>query len=98
MGGRVRDHAELDAADQAFWDRAGPAARFEASIELAFTLWSLRHPDEPAPDLVEMLSAFADAGVQYLVIGGPAVSLHARPRSTKDLDVWLDAAPDNIER
>jgi hypothetical protein len=48
------------------------------------------------PDLVEMLSAFADAGVRYLIVGGHAASLHARPRSTKDLDVWLDAAPDNI--
>ncbi|HEY1695520.1 MAG TPA: DUF6036 family nucleotidyltransferase [Polyangiaceae bacterium] len=48
------------------------------------------------PDLVAMLSAFADAGVRYLVVGGHAVGLHARPRSTKDLDVWLDAAPENI--
>jgi predicted nucleotidyltransferase len=50
------------------------------------------------PDLVEMLSAFEDAGVRYLVIGGHAVSLHARPRTTKDLDLWLDAAPENIGR
>ncbi|WP_437720133.1 hypothetical protein [Sorangium sp. So ce861] len=41
---------------------------------------------------------FADAGVRYLVIGGHAVSLHARPRTTKDLDLWLDAAPENIGR
>jgi predicted nucleotidyltransferase len=50
------------------------------------------------PDLVEMLSVFADSGVRYLVIGGHAVSLHARPRTTKDLDLWLDAAPENIGR
>jgi hypothetical protein len=50
------------------------------------------------PDLVAMLSAFADAGVRYLVVGGHAVGLHARPRSTKDLDVWLDATPENIRR
>jgi hypothetical protein len=50
------------------------------------------------PDLVEMLSVFADCGVRYLVIGGYAVSLHSRPRSTKDLDLWLDPARDNIER
>jgi hypothetical protein len=48
------------------------------------------------PDLVEMLSEFAGAGVRYLVVGGHAVSLHARPRTTKDLDLWLDAAPDNV--
>jgi hypothetical protein len=50
------------------------------------------------PDLVEMLSAFAEAEVRYLVVGGHAVSLHARPRTTKDLDLWLDAAPENIGR
>ena len=50
------------------------------------------------PDLVEMLTAFAAEGVRYLVIGGHAVSLLARPRSTRDLDIWLDADPDNIER
>src|SRR4051794_25835516 len=50
------------------------------------------------PDLVEMLSVFAEAGVRYLVIGGHAVSMHARPRTTKDLDLWLDATPENIGR
>ena len=49
-------------------------------------------------DLVEMLSEFAAHEVRYLVIGGHAVSLHARPRATKDLDVWLDPRPDNITR
>jgi hypothetical protein len=49
VGGRVGSHAELDAADQVFWNQAGPAARFEASIELSLTAWSLRHPDEPSP-------------------------------------------------
>jgi hypothetical protein len=49
-------------------------------------------------DLVEMLAAFDGAGVRYLVIGGHAVSLYARPRATKDLDVWLDATSRNIAR
>ncbi len=49
-------------------------------------------------DLVELLLAFGDAEVRYLVIGGHAVSLHARPRSTKDLDIWLDADRENIDR
>lgn len=49
-------------------------------------------------DLVELLLAFGDAEVRYLVIGGHAVSLHARPRSTKDLDIWLDANRSNIEQ
>ena len=50
------------------------------------------------PDLIELLCALTAAGVRFLVVGGHAVSLHARPRSTKDLDLWLDAAPENIAR
>src|ERR1700689_2909253 len=48
------------------------------------------------PDLAALLSAFANANVRYLVIGGHAVGVHARPRSTKDLDLWLDHDPANI--
>ena len=50
------------------------------------------------PDLLAMLAAFADAGVRYLVIGGHAVSLHARPRTTKDIDLWLEPERENVAR
>lgn len=50
------------------------------------------------PDLVAVLAAFGGKGVRYLVVGGHAVGVHARPRSTKDLDVWLDHDPSNIAR
>lgn len=49
-------------------------------------------------DLVEMLLAFARHQVRTLVVGGHAVSLHAKPRTTKDLDLWLAPDRDNIER
>jgi hypothetical protein len=49
VGGRVQGHVELNDADESFWRDAGPAARFEASIELALSLYRVRHPDEPAP-------------------------------------------------
>ena len=49
-------------------------------------------------DLVEMLAGLGAAEVRFLVVGGHAVGLHARPRSTKDLDVWLDPARPNVER
>jgi hypothetical protein len=49
-------------------------------------------------DLIELLSAFADAGVRYLLVGGHAVAAHGKPRSTKDIDLWLASDADNIER
>ena len=50
------------------------------------------------PDLVAVLAAFADEHVRYIVIGGHAVGVHARPRSTKDLDLWLAHEPGNVAR
>lgn len=50
------------------------------------------------PDFKDFLRAFADADVHYLVVGGYAVSFHARPRFTKDLDVWVEDSPENLER
>ena len=47
-------------------------------------------------DFRDLLAAFAKHKVRYLLIGGYAVAFHARPRSTKDIDLWLDHAPSNL--
>ena len=39
-------------------------------------------------DFKELLSAFNEGHVKYLVVGGYAVSMHAEPRATKDLGTW----------
>jgi hypothetical protein len=49
-------------------------------------------------DFVEMLSAFAEAGVEYLVVGAHALAVHARPRATGDLDLWVRPSPENAAR
>ena len=49
-------------------------------------------------DFVDLLAAFGDADVHYLIIGGYAVGYHDRPRTTKDLDILLDPSPENIHR
>lgn len=50
------------------------------------------------PDLIDLLAEFAAARVRYLVVGGHAYGAHARPRATKDLDLWLEAGPENRRR
>src|SRR5256885_11478583 len=42
-------------------------------------------------DFKELLSAFNAQRVKYLIVGGYAVSFHAQPRATKDLDVLISA-------
>jgi hypothetical protein len=43
------------------------------------------------PDFKELLSLFNGHKVKYLVVGGYAVSFHAQPRATKDLDIFIKA-------
>jgi hypothetical protein len=45
----------------------------------------------------ELLSALNDHGVRYLVVGGWAVSFHAEPRMTKDLDILVLPDRENAE-
>jgi hypothetical protein len=42
-------------------------------------------------DYKDLLSAFHAHGVKYLVVGGFAVILHAQPRFTKDMDLFIKA-------
>jgi hypothetical protein len=46
-------------------------------------------------DFKELLSAFNAEGVRYLIVGGYAVSFHAEPRATKDLDILIGADAEN---
>ena len=46
-------------------------------------------------DFKDLLSAFNAANVRYLIVGGYAVSLHAQPRATKDLDILISSDADN---
>lgn len=50
------------------------------------------------PDFRELLRALSDAAARFLVVGAYAVSFHSEPRATGDLDLWIDATPDNAAR
>jgi hypothetical protein len=50
------------------------------------------------PDFRDLIGAFADAEVRYLLVGGYAVAFHARPRFTKDLDLWVEDSAENLNR
>ena len=49
------------------------------------------------PDFKELLSVLSAHRVKYLIVGAYAVSIHAQPRATKDLDVWVQANASNAE-
>jgi predicted nucleotidyltransferase len=49
-------------------------------------------------DYEEFVESLNKSGARYLIIGAHAVAFHARPRATKDLDIFIEPAPDNVER
>jgi hypothetical protein len=53
----------------------------------------------PEPeDLVRICRALNEAGARYVLIGGFAVLAHGASRFTKDIDLLVDDAPENIVR
>ena len=49
-------------------------------------------------DFLDLLRAFIDRDVRFLIVGAYALAVHGRPRATGDLDVWVDATPENAAR
>lgn len=45
-----------------------------------------------------MLDSLERFEVRYLIIGGLAFIFHAKPRYTKDMDLWIDPRPENVVR
>ena len=50
------------------------------------------------PDFRDLLAAFNDRGVEFIVVGAHALAAHGLVRATKDLDVWVRPDTDNAER
>ena len=49
-------------------------------------------------DFEDILELLARHRVRYLIVGGLAFIYHAKPRYTKDIDLWIDADHDNVRR
>lgn len=50
------------------------------------------------PDFRDMLSAFIEESVEFLVVGAYALAAHGVPRATGDLDFWIRRDSDNAQR
>ena len=51
-----------------------------------------------AEDLRDLLHAFIDHEVRFLIVGGYALAVHGHPRATGDLDVWIECNDANAHR
>lgn len=49
-------------------------------------------------DFRDLLSAFNEEKVEYLIVGAQAYTFYAEPRYTKDMDIWVRPSPENALR
>ncbi|HXU08594.1 MAG TPA: nucleotidyl transferase AbiEii/AbiGii toxin family protein, partial [Blastocatellia bacterium] len=49
-------------------------------------------------EVMRVLRAFQAAGLEYVLIGAAAMGFHGLVRATEDLDLFIRATPENIEK
>lgn len=50
------------------------------------------------PDFRDILSAFCEERVEFLLVGAYALAVHGIPRATGDIDLWVRPSDENAER
>jgi acylphosphatase len=49
-------------------------------------------------ELLKVLRAFEEQGLEYVLIGATAMGVHGLVRATEDVDLCIKATPENVER
>lgn len=49
-------------------------------------------------DFRDILSAFIEERVEFLLVGAYAVAAHGLPRATGDIDLWIECSDENARR
>jgi hypothetical protein len=52
-----------------------------------------KSPESVSKDFEELFGCFNAKKVKALIVGGYALAYHAKPRYTKDVDLWVEATP-----
>src|SRR5579875_198571 len=96
---RFASFEEMDATDAEFWRRIPRSDRIMQAWKLSRDCYALARREESAmePDFLDMLTALNAAAVKYLLVGAHALAWHGRPRATGDLDIWIEASPENAQ-
>ena len=91
---------EEAAADREYWLRFSGDERVAliAGMREEWARWTGERDVQPSKDEIEFLAALTQHEVRALIVGAYAIGFHAKPRYTKDLDVFLEPSPDNARR
>jgi hypothetical protein len=82
-----------------------PATRIAMMWPLTLEAWSVAGRAVPTYDrrnlparFRDLLVAFAEAGVEFVIVGAYAVAFHGAPRASGDIDVFVRPSPENATR
>jgi len=90
-----RTPEEAEAESRAAYARMSPDERVALTVELMRRYYAaMTLPD----DFREFLRLLVEHEVEFMVIGGHAVSHHGYPRFTHDVDVVVEPSRENAER
>src|SRR5580658_4805251 len=85
--------------DVDFWQQQGDQAIFEAAWEMVGFAEEFKGSHaEPKPDFKDLMRLLNRHQAAYLIVGGYAVMKYTEPFYTKDMDIWVDPAPENATR
>ena len=86
---------EMKADEYRYWQSRPVHERIAAVSELSQAHYAMKGVFQMYPDFKELLSVLNAHRVKYLVVGGYAVSFHAQPRVTSDIDILIQPDPEN---
>ncbi len=85
--------------DVDFWQAQGDEAIFEAAFAMLQVTEDFKESNvQLKPDLKDVLRTLNKHHIAYLLVGGYAVMKYTEPFYTKDMDIWIEATPENARR
>jgi len=85
-------------ADREYWRQFSADERLALVDDLRRDWTRMSNDPPPSRDFAEFLACLRRHEVRALVVGAHALAVHAKPRFTKDLDVFIDASLENATR
>ena len=108
VANRARTFQDAEAWDLDFWQQRTPEERLSAlvairrDVQVVEAARGRRSPTttdlDTVRDFEDLLALLERHKVKYLIIGGLAFIYHAKPRFTKDMDLWIGPDPENVDR
>ena len=95
---RCTSFEEEAEADRDFWLQYSPDERVALAMEMREEWPAMTDASQPSKDQRDFLELLRRHDARVLVVGAHALAFHAKPRYTKDIDLFIDATAENARR